>query len=669
MSVALLLCTKLSFTVVSFTVVLLTVWGIAPAHALTIYRIGGEEMPAPALASEPGVDFQQLSWQDIDADKFGSATLVETAGTLEPQRLDPSQNLTPLLRSGGGGIKSNNGYGWQDEPLLDLAFDGDYETAYTGLGGPGGFQISCGTFTAARTCKTIWIRFGGLFPISRIVLQPTTDHHTDRFIPNFQLGTNDAAVNRTPTTLGLDRKHGTREGRLTWRNGLFVDFDVRHDIRENTTAVLELELPDEPISELILAAALGNWEIAELEIYGDGFAAQANYVSNIIDLGSRSSLGALTWEGSEDEGAAVDLTMRSGDDEDPNFYWRHTFRGDERSRFDAGGNELTRATYKRLEGGEKLPITPDKENWGFWTAPVDFDARRAELAGDNPRQFVQLKADFSSTAGSAAGRLDWLQFEVSTPPAASQILAEITPGEAALGEVTPFVFKLLPRFQADDLGFDSIEITTPLAPASIDEVRIGSNVLTPGEFDIEPYDTESQSFSVRFPRVDLQTSGELIEVAFQSEVFKVGTVFAGRVYDSTRPLEVRQRVAEGDADPLADGGSLSVSPHNISSNAIRAFEVSPLTPNGDGINDVLEIGYDLVNLSGQVPVQLEVFSLAGQQIAVIEVDPGASGRFSATWEGRDEYGKLLPPGLYFVRLKVAADAATETLVALLPVIY
>ncbi len=38
-------------------------------------------------------------------------------------------------------------------------------------------------------------------------------------------------------------------------------------------------------------APSANWEIAELEIYGDGFASRANYISNIVDLGGRSSLG------------------------------------------------------------------------------------------------------------------------------------------------------------------------------------------------------------------------------------------------------------------------------------------------------------------------------------------------------------------------------------------
>ena len=272
-----------------------------------------------------------------------------------------------------------------------------------------------------------------------------------------------------------------------------------------------------------------------------------------------------------------------------------------------------------------MPITPDRENWGFWTTLLNFDAGRGDLVSDKPRQFVQIKADFSSTGGSAGSKLDYVEFDVSTPPVASQVLAEIEPTVSELGQVTSFTYKLLPEMQEDDLGFDSIQIHTPVAPASVDEVRIGSAVLSPGEFSVTPWDGES--FSVHIPRVDLQSSGELIEVVFKGEVFKVGTVFTGRVFDTTRPMEVRQRVTAGDADPLVEGNTLSVSPGVVGTRTIQAFEVSAFTPNADGINDLLKVEYDLVNLAGGVPVALEVFNLAGVRVADIAVDAGISGRF------------------------------------------
>ena len=45
--------------------------------------------------------------------------------------------------------------------------------------------------------------------------------------------------------------------------------------------------------------------------------------------------------------------MCAGDDEDPNNYWRFTFRGDERARFDANGLPLVLKSCNRLDSGEK----------------------------------------------------------------------------------------------------------------------------------------------------------------------------------------------------------------------------------------------------------------------------------------------------------------------------
>ena len=84
-----------------------------------------------------------------------------------------------------------------------------------------------------------------------------------------------------------------------------------------------------------------------------------------------------------------------------------------------------------------------------------------------------------------------------------------------------------------------------------------------------------------------------------------------------------------------------------------------------GIHDFI-IGNDL---AGAVPVELNVFNLAGQRVAEIAVDAGTSGRFSASWDGTDGSDRLLPPGLYLLRLKVEADEETDVAIAPLPLVY
>ena len=654
-----------------------------PGTGLTIYRIGNTADP---ICSEANV--RCFDWGDVtDPDNFGlTREVVSPAGFLQPEQLDPEVNLTPLIRSRPhGSIKSNNSYGWLDEELLDLLFDGDENTTYQGLPPEGnGISVDCGDFKGpfSTRCKGIWIKLGGLFPIDRVVLYTSPEFANERFIPNFRIGTNDEPVDRVQTDTKAVPGSRDREGYIGWRGDKYIDFDIIHEFRENITAHLDLKMPSEPISEIIFAGPVEDsppWEIAEFEIYGAGFASEASYLTELIELDDFSSLGELTWAGEVPEGAQVDLFMRSGDDPSPDIFWRwdHS-RGGERTRLGDDSEPLDRFDYfgggpekkEKLTDGEKAGISPDKDNWEFWSPPLDFNISSAALVGSKPRKFVQFKADFSSTAPAAGGRLDFLQFEVSSPPVATRVVAEIVPIEAPLGVVTKFNYKVNPSITAGtDLGFDSIQIFTRLAPASVDSVRFSRTALGPGEFTLIPHSADGESFTVQLPEGMQFVDQEVIDVVFRAAVYKVGTVFDARVFNSELPGEVRQRVTVGDADPLFDSSSLAVVPADVGTQVITALQVTPLTPNNDTANDLLSITYALVNLDGDVPVTIGVYTLAGNLVADIPVTALGSGRFTETWNGVGKGGELVPPGLYVLRLEVDTDKEKATELVTFPVVY
>ena len=220
-----------------------------------------------------------------------------------------------------------------------------------------------------------------------------------------------------------------------------------------------------------------------------------------------------------------------------------------------------------------------------------------------------------------------MQFGVTQPPFASQVQAEITPVRVELGEPVRFTCKIRPVILGRDRGFDSVVIEAPVAPGSVDAARIGNADLSQaafrgeveeGEFAVGPY--ENGRFAVRLPRMDLNQSGELIEIEFWNEVFTVGTSFSVSLFDSSEPNEVPQRAVPGDVDPGNDSNSLSVRPEKVEVKALQELRLSPpvFTPNGDGINDLLIVEYDLVNLAGAVPVVLAFHDLSR---------PGGEGDF------------------------------------------
>lgn len=639
--------------------------------ALTIVRIGGQGLPAPKDAK-----LVQLTWQEAAAGDFGSTRLIAFEnGAIAPVFASPGENLTPSIRDKGGSVRVSTTAGrLQNEPQIDNLLDGNPATVYEGSAGLRSSEGQSGSYNAYALydpgcdCvvdyKILVFNLGNPYNISRIRFGARPDHALDRFIPELTLGVAGGDPVRPGSVPGLLNrfKFGGPSRELPLQVG-HLEFDVLFEDFENTRSEFDLKV-DRPVQAVVFAAPLDLWEIAEFEIFGGGYVPEAGYVSGIMDLGGRASLEALSWGGDASPDASVRISARSGGDEDPNQYWRNTFKGDRRSRFDADGEELTRSSYRRLEGGEAGGITPDTENWDFWTAPSDLASGGLDLSATRPHRFAQFAVEFSST-GNAGSSLGHIQFEITQPPIASLLIAEIVPPETLLGEVTSFTYTLFAVVSEEDSGFDSVQIHTPASP-SVDGVRIGERTLGNDEYEVEPWN--GRYTVVRLPFIDVQLSGEPIEIDFRAEVFQASTLFSGRVFDSTRPGEVRHRIAPGDVDPRTDGRGLTVRARNLRQRPIQKLAVSAITPDGDGVNETLEVSYELVNLGGNVPVVLDVLDLTGRQVANLETAAWGSGRFSASWDGRTG-GELLPPGLYLLRLAVAADSGTDTALALFPLIY
>ena len=58
-------------------------------------------------------------------------------------------------------------------------------------------------------------------------------------------------------------------------------------------------------------------------------------------------------------------------------------------------------------------------------------------------------------------------------------------------------------------------------------------------------------------------------------------------------------------------------------------------------------------------VKLTVYNLAGQAVATLAKDERAAGRYTLSWDGRDDQGHALASGLYVYRLEVADQTITR----------
>ena len=648
-----------------------------PPGALTIYQVGGGELPDAESFGAPTneIDFVRVTWDEAWDGLFGSVHLVDVqADSLRPVFVN-SANLMGRAIEMGGYLKARFP-GYQlfkfDEDMV-VIHDGDPETTYPGNQPPfeaeSELRISGSPFcidTPSRVwtvpggnyCKYIHLNLPGAFPLQQIRIYPAPGNEARRFIPRYTLGVSDG----DPLKFGRqDRTFGYTGG--TGRIDLEGSFDVVSEESENVESLLEFGFQDKPVKEVVFMARIGDWEIAEFETIFNGFAVNSNFTSTTIDLGTSATVGPVNWGGHLHPGSAIDLRVRAGNSTDPNVYYRNTFRGNERTRFDFEGDLLTRRAYLRLEAGEQGGIAPDLDNWSHWSERLEFSRGEAPPVETAPRRYVQFVTDFNS-----GGRLDYLQFAVTQPPVVTIAKAEIEPGRVPARQSERFSYLITPSISVGDLGFDTIEIETPTAVDSVVAVAVNRATLDPSQWQATIGDS---SLVVSIPRMNNTNTGELVEIVFYTHVFDFGTTFSGSLFDSERPWEVHQRLQPGDADLVADSNSLTVELVDVEARILGdlSFSTPVLTPNGDGVNDVLAVDFDLVNLSIAVPVSIEVFNLSGDLVGGTAMSQLASGPHRVEWGGRDFESDLLPPGTYILRLSAETDGESISVDRIISVAY
>lgn len=614
--------------------------------ALEIFRIGGENLPPPPEASDPSVTFTPVPWSDfLEKDGFDDEAFAEE-DILRPLFLTPEDNiaLTSLTRGGGPFSRGCGGYQF----LLDgchatRMVDGDLSTFY--LKQPYGYVFQSGD-------RSSWLIFdlGGAFSVNRVRLISTqgTSLYPDKLL---------VTTSTIPQIVERGSYGGVDPGRSVF------------SIVENTQDTVEAVFPTMRATEVglqITVTTSRNMEIAEVEIYGEGFVNRASYVSKMFDLEEPAILGEMRWQGRKDPGVRIDIHSRSGKTLDPNVYWRNTGRGDELSRFDERGKLLDAKGYAGLKTGEAAEITYDIENWSFWSPPYEFaDSLGTSVISPSPNNVFQFRVDFQPDA-LQGGEVDFVEFSVTKPPLAQNVVGEVYPPEVPLGEISQFTYAVSPTMTPDHSGFDQIEIAAPFGFAGVDSVRATGLV----DWSVQVESPDSTLFSVKLsPRREAGDLGGPVEVYFRAPVLRYGTPFDGWVRDSERPLELAQRINPGNAAPEFVSETLSVRT-SLSPRLLADLLVEPrvFSPNGDGVNDISRFSLNLLQVTENVPLRLEIFDLSGRLLRQQE-GLHESGRFSFSWNGRDDQQDLVAPGLYMYRIVVKAKNGDDQQTGTIAVVY
>ena len=633
------------------------------AWGLTIYRIGGDPAYDHPLSDEPEIQIVRMTWEEFAQDPKLEAQGLRASqeGRLAPIFVKPDENLALGAIDRGEGKKfypeqrfgSSDGAGPRGHKYGTIAKN-DF-TNWTVDGDPTTYMWPADLLEDRLNPKLVFF-MGAPFPLNRVVVYPRPDH-PERYVENYTL-----YAWREGEVMGLGRNSG---------NGLILKRDKENrdpliDIRFPTVVVDRLMFNIDNFDEPYMANRM--WEIAEFEVYGQGYVPRGVYLSKPFKLEEVSSLGQISFLGFEERDAKLRIRTRSGSDDDPNRYWRFTGRGDETSFLNDKGRPLTLSEYNNLQSG-KGGITTDLNNWTFWSGPYDLaDSLGSPITSPSPRQFFQLQLEFLPNGLSGAW-VDFLEFYITSPPVAGQVIGEIWPTEVIPGQETPFVYAMLPIFKGGEIGFDRLLLETTGQFTSVDSVRINEDRLQDGEWELLE-SLKDQRMVLAVPRMDRTKSGRLLEVFFQGRAFSFGTVFSGQVFDSERPFEVGQFVEDGDATFRLDSNQRAVG-IKLDGNIVSKVAAVPgvITPNGDGFNDQLGIDYTLLRLADAGLVEVDIFDLSGRRVRQIYRGRSQSGRYTQIWNGKSDDGQVVTPGIYLYRVKVDTDAGQEQRSNLVSVVF
>ena len=446
---------------------------------------------------------------------------------------------------------------------------------------------------------------------------------------------------------------------------------------DSRAVIADIRFPTQPFQWLALRPLTMDrpWEIAEFQIFGQGYVYRAVYTSSVLDWGEPVVLGQIRWQGEKDEDGQILIHTRSGVTPDPNRYWIATSLPGE-------FREGTRLEYERASAAERQ-VTPDYPNWSFWSPPYAWEAGQRDppipshrwtdgtpILSPGPSRYFQLQLVFLSTP-TAAVRLRNLELQFSRP-AARKVVGEIWPLVASRTQRTTFTYTVRPTLVDGNLGFDRLEIFTLTRVDTVRSVTVDAQ-----EMSIHyPPRILDDRIIVRFPRLQgKRDTAKLVEVQFDARVVLYGTEFRGWVYDSQGP-GVKQLVIPGDAVDQLPGNTLSVRTDSLGGSLLTQVEVAPnpFTPNGDGINEAVYFRFQVHEITVPRLLSVQLFDLSGGRVRSLEPLPVMRGVFdmpeeTLSWNGRDDQGRPVAPGIYLYRLRLEVDDGREERIGTLSVVY
>ena len=624
---------------------------------------------------------------------------VAAPGSIQPMELSPDVNIAPI-------IFDRYPYTHYVEPRDPLWEDG-MPRIFRGWGdhnGPSEMRPFSNrvdgdvmTFIAFRRFRKngnefYTMDFGGPLPLERFALQMPPPDLLDLIgepIVNYVPRSGELSGSLSGSTLLLDLRNrgdfykpmevilGAVEQNLDAPIEIDFDLDYYRYLRWRT-------FPEfiNPMDNRWTVAKLG---YGEFEAFGRGFAGKSRFRTRVVDLTrpaivGKVDLGVSKWrrvgaqwvETFDEEGtvvgrvwevgelveapnaeAQVQVSVKTGTSADPlNYFTWSDFGALETVDRDTWLSLRARDENDPAFAGYQGPATQDRDRWTPWSGPVLESGTRVALAAG---QYFQLQAEFSSERPTDVARLDSVMIEL-VPLLSPTLVAEVGTFESAailaevpLGVPADLTYAVRAAFNGQPLaGFEAVHIATP-SRAEFLQLLMGDPLMA---VDVPPEDVLIDNTGLTLflgRRVD---DDEQLQIQLRTTLYTLSEKLIGEVFNRN-DADLRQRIDEGNAtDMIGTDQVLIVATDDISS-VIGGIQILPraFTPNGDGRNDQVLVSYSLFGVvDGAVDVTF--FNLAGDRVRRLSAQDQVAGLNPPIfWDGKNESGITVPPGLYVCQIE------------------
>ncbi len=368
-----------------------------------------------------------------------------------------------------------------------------------------------------------------------------------------------------------------------------------------------------------------NTTISEIEVYGEGFLPEGFFYSSIRDVGQNVNFSTFEFVGNIPEGTSVSFNFRTGDSPTLDSTW---------SSF---GDEI-------FTSGSLFEVF-------------------------EPRRYIQYRVKLTTT-NLLSPLIDEVRINYDTQNIASITNAFITPQTAQILKETEFTLVIDVAFNPSDYGIDTLQISTP-SPATLREVKVNGT-------------TSAYLSSVSARQVIIAFNSTIktnsrIEVRFLATPFLGVSPYSAKVSSklvSNNPQRVNSKI-ENNVE------AWSIITIGVPEKLLIAVKATPnpFTPNNDGINDQTNIEFFLGNIGeprASIGSQLRdltitIYDLTGRIVRNLYSSKTGAFAYIADngilWDGRDNNGKIVRPGLYLYQIVVNSDNGGENITKTIAVAY